>query len=72
MNKSTILKLAQLIIVLGAFIDTNLELLSMLGFTNTTIGWIKLLGLITAALLPSLTSKYNFNDPKFPKENSVK
>ena len=52
--KQLLLKYAPLFIALTALADTQFDLLIQIGLTETAIGWIKLLGLLTALFLPSV------------------
>ena len=52
--KQLLLKYAPLFIALTALADTQFDLLIQIGLTATAIGWIKLLGLLTALFLPSV------------------
>ena len=57
--KQLLLKYAPLFIALTALADTQFDLLIQIGLTATAIGWIKLLGLLTALFLPSVSKKVN-------------
>lgn len=57
--KQKLIKYAPLFIALTALADTQFDLLIQIGFTETSIGWIKLLGLLTALFLPSVSKKVN-------------
>lgn len=66
MTKKILAKITSIIILVSAFIDTNLEVLHGIGLDDLTINWIKMVGLVIAAVLPGLsfTSK-----PKFLNED---
>lgn len=57
--KQKILKIMPLIVLLMAFIDTNYSLLQSVGIPTKYIDWIKLVGLLLVAYMPSLASKKN-------------
>ncbi len=65
MNKIFLAKVASVLIVVMAFIDTNLDVLHGIGFTDLVINWIKFTGLVVAALLPAIPFKIK------PKSASV-
>lgn len=52
--KQLLIKYAPLFIAITALADTQFDLLIQIGLTETAIGWIKLLGLLTALFLPSV------------------
>lgn len=56
--KQLLLKYAPLFIALTALADTQFDLLIQIGLTATAIGWIKLLGLLTALFLPSVSKSF--------------
>ena len=56
--KQLLLKYAPLFIALTALADTQFDLLIQIGLTETAIGWIKLLGLLTALFLPSVSKSF--------------
>lgn len=71
--KQQLLKYAPLFIALTALADTQFDLLIQIGLTETAIGWIKLLGLLTALFLPSVKEVFNLSarelensDPQLP------
>lgn len=59
--KQKLIKYAPLFIALTALADTQFQLLIQLGLTATAIGWIKLLGLLTALFLPSVKETFKSN-----------
>lgn len=59
--KQLLLKYAPLFIALTALADTQFDLLIQIGLTETAIGWIKLLGLLTALFLPSVKETFKSN-----------
>ena len=71
--KQLLLKYAPLFIALTALADTQFDLLIQIGLTETAIGWIKLLGLLTALFLPSVKESFKATarelentDPQLP------
>ena len=58
-KKETLLKAIGIFIALSALADTHFELLKSLGFDLITINWIKLVGLVSALLLPSISKTTN-------------
>lgn len=59
MNKQFLAKITSVIILILAFVDTNLQVLHGIGLEDFTINWIKFLLLVVAALLPAIPLKYN-------------
>lgn len=59
--KQKLIKYAPLFIALTALADTQFDLLIQLGLSATAIGWIKLLGLLTALFLPSVKESFKSN-----------
>jgi hypothetical protein len=57
--KQLLIKYAPILIALTALADTQMQLLSDIGLSNTAIAWIKLLGLLIALFLPSVSKKVN-------------
>lgn len=75
--KQLLLKYAPLFIALTALADTQFDLLIQIGLTETAIGWIKLLGLLTALFLPSVKEVFMQReadnlDPQNPKVPTTK
>lgn len=76
--KQLLLKYAPLFIALTALADTQFDLLIQIGLTATAIGWIKLLGLLTALFLPSVKEVFMREidadnlDPQNPKVPTTK
>lgn len=70
--KQLLFKYAPLFIALTALADTQFDLLIQIGLTATAIGWIKLLGLLTALFLPSVSKTFmreidaDNTDPQLP------
>jgi len=66
MTKKFLAKVTSIIILVSAFIDTNLDVLHGIGLEDILINWIKMIGLVIAAVLPGLpfTSK-----PKISSED---
>lgn len=71
--KQKLIKYAPLFIALTALADTQFDLLIQIGLTETAIGWIKLLGLLTALFLPSVKESFKATarelentDPQLP------
>lgn len=69
--KQLLLKYAPLFIALTALADTQFDLLIQIGLTETAIGWIKLLGLLTALFLPSVSKKVNSMAREFNPDNQT-
>jgi hypothetical protein len=74
--KELMIKYAPILIGLTALADTQMELLSAIGLSDTAIGWIKLTGLLLALFLPSVrqtfskgtnSDPFNTNIPKGTK-----
>ncbi|TDW46583.1 hypothetical protein EV144_106255 [Flavobacterium sp. 270] len=59
MNKSKIAVIVSLLIVLTGFVDTKFDLLQQVGLSLVTINWIKLVGLVLSAALPSIASLFS-------------
>lgn len=59
--KQKLIKYAPLFIALTALADTQFDLLIQLGLTAAAIGWIKLLGLLTALFLPSVKESFSLS-----------
>lgn len=55
MTKKFLAKITSIIILVSAFVDTNLEVLHGIGLDDLTINWIKMIGLVIAAILPGLS-----------------
>jgi hypothetical protein len=66
--KQLLIKYAPILIALTALADTQMELLSQIGLSDTAIAWIKLSGLLLALFLPSV--KESFKPMKRELENS--
>jgi hypothetical protein len=71
--KQLIIKYAPILIALTALADTQFEVLLQIGLTSTAIAWIKLVGLLLALYLPSVSKKVNMmareadnSDPQNP------
>jgi hypothetical protein len=68
--KKLLIKYAPILIALTALADTQMELLSSIGLSNTAIAWIKLLGLLFALFLPSVKETFkrelDNSDPQRP------
>lgn len=70
--KQLLLKYAPLFIALTALADTQMQLLSDIGLTDVAIAWIKLLGLLIALFLPSVSKTFmreidaDNTDPQLP------
>lgn len=58
-KKETLLKAIGVFIAISALADTHFELLQSVGLDLTTINWIKLIGLVMALLLPSISTITN-------------
>lgn len=58
-KKETLLKAIGVLIAVSALADTHFELLQSIGLGLTTINWIKLIGLVMALLLPSISTITN-------------
>jgi len=61
MKKEVFLKIIGAMIAVSALADTHFELLESIGFSILSINWIKLIGLIVALLLPSISSIKSLN-----------
>ncbi len=59
MNKQFLAKITSIIILILAFIDTNLQVLQGIGLEDLAINWIKFSLIAIAALLPAIPLKYN-------------
>jgi hypothetical protein len=57
--KQLLIKYAPILIALTALADTQMQLLSDIGLSDTAIAWIKLLGLLIALFLPSLKQSFS-------------
>jgi hypothetical protein len=57
--KQLLIKYAPILIALTALADTQFEVLLQIGLTSTAIAWIKLVGLLLALYLPSVSKKVN-------------
>jgi hypothetical protein len=57
--KQLLIKYLPIIIGLTALADTQMQLLSDIGLSDTAIAWIKLTGLLLALYLPSVSKKVN-------------
>lgn len=79
--KQLFIKYLPIIIGITALADTQMQLLSDIGLSDTTIAWIKLTGLLLALYLPSVSKKVNImareaenSDPirtDFPKGTKI-
>jgi hypothetical protein len=56
--KKLLIKYAPILIALTALADTQMELLSSIGLSDSAIAWIKLLGLLLALFLPSVKESF--------------
>jgi hypothetical protein len=56
--KKLLIKYAPILIALTALADTQMELLSSIGLSDSAIAWIKLLGLLLALFLPSVKETF--------------
>jgi hypothetical protein len=56
--KKLSIKYAPILIALTALADTQMELLSSIGLSDSAIAWIKLLGLLLALFLPSVKETF--------------
>jgi hypothetical protein len=71
--KKLLIKYAPILIALTALADTQMELLSSIGLSDSAIAWIKLLGLLLALFLPSVKetfktmAKEDNTNPVIPK-----
>jgi hypothetical protein len=74
--KKLLIKYAPILIALTALADTQMELLSSIGLSDTAIAWIKLLGLLLALFLPSVKETFkrelDNSDPQNPNYPSKK
>ena len=69
--KQLLIKYLPIIIGLTALADTQMQLLSDIGLSDTTIAWIKLTGLLLALYLPSVSKKVNMMAREFnPDDNT--
>jgi hypothetical protein len=73
--KQLLIKYAPILIALTALADTQMELLSSIGLSDSSIAWIKLLGLLLALFLPSVKESFKpmkrgFNPEDNTFENS--
>ncbi len=59
MTKQFLAKLSSIIILVLAFVDTNLQVLQGIGLEDLTINWIKFSLIVIAALLPAIPLRYN-------------
>jgi hypothetical protein len=68
--KKLLIKYAPILIALTALADTQMELLSSIGLSDSAIAWIKLLGLLLALFLPSVKETFkrelDNSDPQRP------
>lgn len=48
------LRVLSALIIVGALIDTNVELVKSLGFPDWAVNWVKLIGIFVTAFMPSL------------------
>ena len=71
--KQLLIKYLPIIIGITALADTQMQLLSDIGLSDTAIAWIKLTGLLLALYLPSVSKKVNMmarevdnSDPQNP------
>ena len=71
--KQLLIKYLPIIIGITALADTQMQLLSDIGLTDKAIAWIKLVGLLLALYLPSVSKKVNMmareadnSDPQNP------
>ena len=77
--KKLLIKYAPILIALTALADTQMELLSSIGLSDSAIAWIKLLGLLLALFLPSvketfktMAKDFNPEDNTFDNTNPIK
>ena len=70
--KKLLIKYAPILIALTALADTQMELLSSIGLSDSAIAWIKLLGLLLALFLPSVKETFkrelDNSDPQLPEK----
>jgi hypothetical protein len=76
--KKLLIKYAPILIALTALADTQMELLSSIGLSDSAIAWIKLLGLLLALFLPSVKETFKSmakeadnldpQNPNYPKK----
>jgi hypothetical protein len=77
--KKLLIKYAPILIALTALADTQMELLSSIGLSDSAIAWIKLLGLLLALFLPSVKESFkpmkrgfNPEDNTFDNTNPIR
>jgi hypothetical protein len=68
--KKLLIKYAPILIALTALADTQMELLSSIGLSDSAIAWIKLLGLLLALFLPSVKETFKTMAKDAELENS--
>ena len=68
--KKLLIKYAPILIALTALADTQMELLSSVGLSDSAIAWIKLLGLLLALFLPSVKESFKTMAKDAELENS--
>lgn len=69
MTKNNFLKLISVLIAVCALADTNFELLKSVGLSDIAINYVKLLGLLMALVLPSVSNLNIFSkegEPDLP------
>jgi len=55
MNKKNLMKVLSALIVIGAFADTNFNLLQDLGLSVFLINTVKIIGLVVVSFMPSIS-----------------
>ena len=68
--KKLLIKYAPILIALTALADTQMELLSSIGLSDSAIAWIKLLGLLLALFLPSVKETFKSMAKEAELDNS--
>lgn len=53
-----LIQILPILILIGAFIDSNFNLLQDLGMSEKTGNWVKFLGLVFTSLLPSIVELF--------------
>ena len=69
--KQLLIKYLPIIIGITALADTQMQLLSDIGLSDTAIAWIKLTGLLLALYLPSVSKKVNMMAREFNPEDNT-
>lgn len=69
--KKLLIKYAPILIALTALADTQMELLSSIGLSDSAIAWIKLLGLLLALFLPSVKESFKSMAKGFDPEDNT-